>query len=387
MSVFTIAGLLENVLWGHIIAFSPLFIRSLGIQGSSVPLWTGLLTAIPNAIGILLLPLWGAWADRYPRKQMILRSFAAYALGGLLVALAGDRYAFFCGRLLLAMAMGNGGLIVLTLSDHIPARHRHLGLAIMNSTSLSGAFLGPLVGGPVMDGFGFRTLLLIDAGLIFCVLLLLTISYRDHEPPKEHGPVLRMAKETVRIVLRSRPVRQLFPPLILLYSGWMLATIYLPVFLGIHHPAPNMATRIGYMIGAGGLGTALLAPLMGAAADRYSVRKVLAVAIPAEFGLWMLQGLTRSLLTFGAVWVLVNGVAGGIFSCTITILSSYVVGNDRGRIMTFAYLPLNASYVVASAIGSYQGPRLDRLFVTAGAVSLVGGLLLMAVQRSGHTPR
>jgi MFS family permease len=51
-----------------------------------VAVTVGLLSAASLLVGLPLVPFWGAWADRYSRKLIIVRSAVVEALLFLLIA-------------------------------------------------------------------------------------------------------------------------------------------------------------------------------------------------------------------------------------------------------------------------------------------------------------
>src|SRR5262245_9031808 len=78
---FTLAGVVESQAFGHLGAFTPLFLQQLAIPRQQIPQWTGILSALGFVFGLPLLPFWGAWADRFGRRLIIVRS--AYLEGVL----------------------------------------------------------------------------------------------------------------------------------------------------------------------------------------------------------------------------------------------------------------------------------------------------------------
>ena len=55
--------------------FTPLFLRELGIENQSdIILWSGAMNAGSAIVMAVTAPLWGAIADRYGRKPMVLRA-------------------------------------------------------------------------------------------------------------------------------------------------------------------------------------------------------------------------------------------------------------------------------------------------------------------------
>jgi MFS family permease len=111
--------------WGQVIGFTPLYLAQLGVPPPDIAGWTGAVAAVSMALGLPFLPLWGALADRYARKPVIVRSFAAYLIAGIVTFLAPNLWIFTLGRAVMGFA---------------------LAFAIMNASSPIGAFIGPIVG-------------------------------------------------------------------------------------------------------------------------------------------------------------------------------------------------------------------------------------------------
>src|SRR5690348_8318876 len=73
LSLFGITSLVESLCVSHVFAFLPLYLRLVGLPESAVPHWTGFLLSGVFICGLPLVPFWGAWADKYGRKAIIVR--------------------------------------------------------------------------------------------------------------------------------------------------------------------------------------------------------------------------------------------------------------------------------------------------------------------------
>jgi len=60
---FILAGIVESQAFGHLGAFTPIFLGDLRVPEAQIPTWTGILSALGFVIGLPLLPFWGV-ADR-----------------------------------------------------------------------------------------------------------------------------------------------------------------------------------------------------------------------------------------------------------------------------------------------------------------------------------
>jgi DHA1 family multidrug resistance protein-like MFS transporter len=373
--LFAIAGFFEVVAYGQVTAFTPLYLPHLGIELVAVAFWVGAITSFSNVAGLPFLPFWGALADRYGRKPLIIRSFVVAFVALSLTAIAPNVWVFALSRALQSLGLGNTGLILATLAEHAPPGRIAFAFGIVNGANPMGAFIGPLIGGPVVDRFGFPLLMAADAAIMLGVVAMLSFGYRDGFVAKPvGGSLLRMAGDGILLIVRSPRLRTLFPALFLLFAGWMLAFIYVPLVVARLYAGPDPATAVGIVLGAGGLGVFILSPLVGAIADRYGKAQTLFVGCAVLAALWSVPFFTRDIVPFTVAWTVVNGLAAALFSVSFTLLSASTTDATRGRVMTFAYLPANFGFVVGPAIGSVIASVDVFLVFPAAALLTLAGL-------------
>jgi DHA1 family multidrug resistance protein-like MFS transporter len=353
LAIFTLASLIETIFYSQMLAFTPLYLPQLGVSDEGqILLLVGWITAASNGLGIPFLPFWGALADRYSRKPIIIRSFVVLLLAAILAYFARSVWVFFIARMITGFALGNSGLMMTTLSERLPKDRQGFGFSIMNSAAPVGAFLGPLAGGFMVDEYGFRTLLLINMAVLSLVILLLARGYQDTYQAKEDGPILQMAWDSVRIIGRSKRLLALFPALFLLFGGWMLAFTYIPLVIADIYTGNDPGLVIGLVIGASGFTTMILGPILGAMADRFGAWRMLFIGSITALVLWPMPLLTSTLVSFAIIWSILNGVVSAVFALSFTVMSDSTSPNVRGRVMSFAYMPVNIGFMIGPAIGT-----------------------------------
>src|SRR5258708_27923859 len=97
---------------------------------------------------------------------------------------------FTFARGLTALNLGNSGLMMTTLQESAPAARLGFAFGVVNGAGPLGAFIGPLIGGPIVDRYGFNVVLAIDAALLTVVVVGLAVGYRDaFLPPPQHPPL------------------------------------------------------------------------------------------------------------------------------------------------------------------------------------------------------
>jgi len=376
--LFAIAGFFEVAAYGQVTAFTPLYLPRLGIELVAVAFWVGAITSFSSVTGLPFLPFWGALADRHGRKPLIIRSFVAAFVALSLTALAPNVWIFALARAVQSLGLGNTGLILATLAERAPAGRIAFAFGIVNGANPLGGFLGPLIGGPVVDRLGFPVLMAADAAIMLAVVAMLAFGYRDGFIAKgTGGSLVRMAGNGILLIVRSPRLRALFPALFLLFAGWMLAFIYVPLVVARLYTGPDPASAVGIVFGAGGIGVFIASPVVGGIADRYGKARTLFVGCAALAAIWSAPFFTRELVPFTIAWTVVNGLAAALFSVSFTLLSASATDETRGRVMTFAYLPTNIGFVIGPGIGSVIA-SVD-VFLVFPAAAVLTGLGLVAV--------
>ena len=383
LAIFTLASLVETIFYSQMLAFTPLHLPQLGISDEGrILLLVGWITAASNGLGIPFLPFWGALADRYSRKPIIIRSFVVLLLAAVLAYVARSVWVFFIARAITGFALGNSGLMMTTLSERLPKERQGFGFSIMNSAAPVGAFLGPLTGGFLVDEYGFRTLLLLNMVVLSLVVLLLARGYTDTYQAKEDGPILQMAWDSLRIIGRSKRLLALFPALFLLFGGWMLAFTYIPLVISDIYTGSDPGLVIGLVIGASGFTTMILGPILGAMADRFGAWKMLFIGSIIALVLWPMPLLTSTLVPFAIIWSVLNGVVSAVFALSFSVLADSAASDVRGRVMSFAYMPVNIGFVIGPAIGTrITQTSLFGIFPGAAIFTALGLIALFIAYR------
>ncbi len=384
---FVLAGIVESQAFGHLGAFTPLFLQELNVPAADIPTWTGLLSGLGFVIGLPLLPFWGVWADRFSRKLIIVRS--AYVEGVLftVAALSPNVWVLAFARFLAGFVLGNTGVMLALLADVTPRKRLGLAVGLASAGFPIGASIGPLAGGLIVQHAGVRVLLGIDAGASACIGLLLTLVIVE-------APRIARARRTVAELLRTAAsdiihtpiVVRLFALYFLAMFGTALAVPFVPIVLqalytsGRSGPPALLPTVLGATLTGAGIAMAITTPLWGRLGDTVGRWRVLPICIAAVALTLAAEALAPTLPPFQAAIVAAGLFQGGIATTILALLATLTPEDRRATVLNFSLLPSQLSWFLGPIAGAAIASIALRLPFAVGAVFTCAALAMALYQ-------
>lgn len=353
VTLFFAASVFESMGFGHLGAFTPLYLGELHVPASLIPLWTGILGAIGWVIGIPMIPLWGVWAETYSRKFVIVRSAYVEALLFGLAAVAPNVWVLAAARLLSGLVVGNTGVMFAMQSDVTPRDRLGTAVALISSASPVGMAVGPLLGALVISFSGVRLLLGLDAGLSLLVGVALTLWLHDsRSAPAATGPVPVLIRRALQTIATTPGVLALFALSFFGTVGVYAMTSFLPILVQRLHHGPGLATTIGLVLTVSGVVLALATPLWGRLGDRMGYVPALRLATAALAITMVAQAMAPSVLFLGAARAVQAAFQGGVTTLTTTVLALRVPAERRASVLNFSLLPMQMSWFLGPLAGA-----------------------------------
>jgi EmrB/QacA subfamily drug resistance transporter len=147
-------GLFVAILSSTVVSAAlPRIITDLGGGQSS---YTWVITATLLALTVST-PIWGKLADLFDRKRLVQGALVIYAVGSIFAGLSQSTSWLIACRVL--QGVGAGGMTALTqviLSDLVSPRERGRYMGLLGAVMAVGTVAGPLLGGVITDGIGWR---------------------------------------------------------------------------------------------------------------------------------------------------------------------------------------------------------------------------------------
>ena len=147
----------------------PGLMRDFGINAGDAQ-WV---TSIYMLVSGIMVPVSGYLIDRFSTRKLFFASMGTFIAGTLLCAVAPAYLVLLLGRVL--QAAGSGVLLPLVATVPLlvfPADKRGTAMGVAGIVMAAGPAVGPVVGGMIIDGMGWRPMFLMIAPLAALILVL-----------------------------------------------------------------------------------------------------------------------------------------------------------------------------------------------------------------------
>jgi MFS family permease len=377
---YGITSTIESLGVSQIFAYLPLRLREVGLPDADIPAFTGIFTSLIFVFGILLVPFWGVWADKYSRRAVIVRSAVVEAVVFAGVAIAQEPWQLAAALLLTGLQLGNTGVMLAALRDVTP--HGRIGTmsALFGATSPIGFAIGPVIAGLMIDGLGltladvFWVSAALSAGIV-AVLLVGTREVRPEVVPA--GRVIALARAAILGVLRDPAIRRLFVIFGVAILANQMYRPFLPILVeDIFGSGLGLASAIALVAGTAALVGAFVSPVSGPIGDRIGFRPVLSASLIGG-------GIAVALMPIAPAvgWLALLAAVYAAFQAAVQAMMFGLIATEaaperRSATLNLVLLPLYVAGIIGPSLGALvaAGIGVDGVFPAAGAVFLVGGL-------------
>jgi len=383
VAVFWVTSMVEGLGISQIFALLPTYLRQMGVPASDRLAFIGVFTALIFILGMPLVPLWGAWADKYSRKVVIIRSALVEAVVFAAVALAREPWQVGLAMLLIGFQLGNTGIMLAGIRDVTPRVRLGTTIAIFGASGPVGFAVGPALAGVLIDGFGWALapVFAFSALLSVGTAVLVALGSREVRPEVvPTGRIVDLAVASLRGVLTDRATRRVFAIFGISFVAIQMSRPYIPVLVeSITGVGPGLASSIALVMGAAALVGALVSPLGGVIGDRVGFRPVLVSALSGAGVVLFLMPLVGSIWALALLAVGLGAATATVSSMIFGLLATELPPERRSAALNLVYLPLYAAGIVGPAAGAVVASvsGVHGLFVVGACVFVFGAVTIL----------
>ena len=377
---YAITSTVEALGVSQIFAYLPLRLREIGLPEADIPAFTGIFTSLIFVFGILLVPFWGVWADKYSRRAVIVRSAVVEAIVFAGVAVAQEPWQLAAALLLTGLQLGNTGVMLAALRDVTPPGRIGTMSALFGATGPIGFAIGPVIAGLMIDGLGLTLadVFWVSAALSAAIVVVLLVGTREVRPEVvPAGRVVELAGNAVLGVLRDRGVRRLF----IIFGVAILANQmyrpFLPILVeGIFGSGAGLASAIALVTGTAALVGAFVSPVSGPIGDRIGFRPVLSAYLIGGGIVVALMPLAPAVGWLALLAAVYAAFQAAVQAMMFGLIATEAPSERRSATLNLVLLPLYVAGIIGPSLGALvaAGTGVEGVFPAAGVVFLLGGL-------------
>ena len=330
--------------------FLPFFVAELGARDLRTQvLWAGAINAGGAAVMAITAPLWGALADRYGRKLMVLRAMVAGSLTIGLMALATSPWQLFALRLVEGGFTGTVTASTTLAASTVPKERLGFGLGLMQMAVFSGSAVGPLIGGVLADQIGYRATFVLAGSLLLVSALFVAFLVEERfEPPRRRAGHGETGGETWRLLL-APALLGIVVSLFALRAASMALQPIVPLLVEqLARGSSAVNSLAGLAMGVSGMTSAVAAVGLGRLSDRIGQRPLLIASGALAAATFLPLGLTTQVWQVIVLQALFGIASGGMLPTANALVARLTPEGRRGTVYGFT--------TTASSLGAFVGP-------------------------------
>lgn len=354
----------------------PLFIKHLGVHDASeIAQFSGFAFGVTFIISAIFSPIWGAAADKFGRKPMLLRASLGMAIVIFCMGFAPNVYVLIGLRLLQGIITGYGTACTTLIATQTDRDHAGYALGTLSTANIAGSLLGPMIGGFLVENFGMQDVFFITGALMF-VAFLTTAFFVKETFTREHKQV-KKAKEVWALIPEKSLTITMFVTFfvltVALYSVEPILTVYITQ---LTYNLSHVALIAGITFSASGLANIFAAPRLGKLSDRIGAHKVMLFSLIAAGVIFIPQAFVRNPWELMILRFLLGLTAAGL-TPTVNILikkitPAAITGRVFGFTMSAGYLGVFGGAVLGGQVAAWFGSRY--VFIVTSALLLMNAV-------------
>lgn len=357
---------------------APILPGFFGELGVSTPegqaYWTGLMLSLGAGMMAFTSPVWGAVADRYGRKPMLVRAqFAAFTTIAL-AAFVTSPWQMLALRLIEGAMTGTVAAATALIAVSMPRDRLGYGLGMVQTAVFSGSALGPLFGGVIADFVGYRNTFLISGLMAFAAGLITMIFVQEKFVRPEKNSDTRVdSGSTWKLILGPTMLALTLSMLLVRFASSAVQPIT-PIFVGmISEVGSNVNTLAGVTLGILGVTSAISSIYLGKLGDKRGHFKILLWSSVGAGLVYLPMAMAQHpwhLIVLQAIFGL---FAGGLIPAANALIARVTDDSKRGVVFGL----MNTAGSIGGFAGPLMGAGLAGIFGIRATFVLTGFVLLL----------
>lgn len=345
---------LTGAAFSLIMPFLPLYIEELGVTDhDSLSLWTGAVFSITFLFSAIAAPFWGRLSDRKGRKLMLLRSALGMAIVMVLIGFAQNIWQLLVLRAILGLLGGfvpNANALIAT---QVPVKKTGWAMGMLATGSVSGALIGPLIGGLLADQYGLRPVFFITAIVLFICFFVTLFYVNERFTPVSRKDALTNKQVFASLKNKNLVISLFFTTMIIQAAMGSINPVITLYIRDLSNNIENLAFISGVIASIPGVAALISAPRLGKLSDRIGPEKVLLAVLGASIFVIFPMGLVSSYWELGILRFLQGALNAALLPAVQTLIVYNISHQVTGRIFSYNQALRDVGNVTGPLMGAF----------------------------------
>ncbi|WP_316570874.1 MFS transporter [Neobacillus sp. YIM B06451] len=367
-----------------VLPFISLYINTLGnFSETYVQHWAGITFAATFVTAFLFSPVLGRLGDRYGRKRILIVLGMGMSVSLFLMGVVETVWQLFTLRLFMGFFAGMVSITQAFISTQTPKHMAGKVLGTLQTGSIAGTLLGPLIGGFLADSFGYA-LTFKGTSAIILISVILIFSAREHKlTSKENKKTYYTRMEVIHHILGNPALATvLFISMLIQVALFSIQPI-LALFVSELHGPENLAFISGLAFSAAGVGNLMMARKWGDLADRKGYLNILIILLLSGAAIYTLGAFVTEVWQLILIRFGLGITTGGIIPVRMAYIRQEAPIAIQGEVLGYNTSLRFLGNIVGPVLGGFLAGSLGfaSVFIVTSALLLISGLTLLAVTR------
>ncbi|WP_156644556.1 MFS transporter [Lentibacillus sp. JNUCC-1] len=369
---FFIAGSMTMVL-----PFISLYIQEFGdFSDAYVQSWSGWIFGITFVSAFIFSPIWGRFGDRFGRKKILMISAVGLGISIMLMGFATSVMQLFILRLIMGVFTGFIPTSQAFISTQTPKHIAGRVLGTLQTGSITGTLMGPMLGGVLADLFSYSDTFKWTSFTVFLSAAIVTIGIRELKKTPEDDEVSKVysSKEVIKHITGHPVLLIVMIVSVLVQVAHFSVQPILSLYVAELHGPESIAFFSGIAFSAAGLGNLLMTRKWGKLGDKVGYIKILIILLFMAGIVYFPGGFVTSIWQLVILRFLLGVSIGGIIPVRVAYIRQEAPLAMQGEVLGY-----NTSLrFLGNVIGPALGGMLSGFFGISSVFFVTSALLILA---------
>ncbi|WP_217586605.1 MFS transporter [Lentibacillus saliphilus] len=374
---FFIAGSMTMVL-----PFISLYIQTFGnFSDAYVQSWSGWIFGITFVTAFIFSPIWGRIGDKYGRKKILIISAIGLGVSILLMGFASSVWQLFILRLFMGIFTGFIPTSQAFISTQTPKHIAGRVLGTLQTGSITGTLMGPLIGGGLADVFSYSATFKWTSITIFLSALIVTFGIKELRKSVDDDTDQKVysSKEVIQHIVGHPVLLIVMVVSILVQVAHFSIQPILSLYVAELHGPENIALFSGIAFSAAGLGNLLMARRWGRLGDRIGYIKILIILLFMAGLVYFPGGFVTNIWQLTVLRFLLGVSIGGIIPVRVAYIRQEAPLAMQGEVLGYNTSLRFLGNVIGPALGGMLSGwfGISSVFFVTSALLIIAGSLML----------